>query len=335
MSEDSLEPLVTQCPNCDTRFRVSESQLQTAAGRVRCGACLSVFDGTDHLILDAEDVAGDAFADVDALLAELDVGPPVREIDVPLPEPPAPEAVEEIIEPPDVADGIAALEAALMDDLRRAETQIETDQSDQQDIDEIAEPLGAVVAEPDEAADRRITVSLSDLRGADLRDELEGATPARSKRSRLTIIATLLLVFGLPAQILWFQFPSWVQQPQLRPVYEVACGLLSCELPPLRDVSLIESQRSVIRTHPDRSDARIIDVLMVNNADFDQPFPLIELQATSLDGQLIAGRRFEPQEYLQGELARSRMMPARTPVHVSLEIQDPGGDAMNFVVNFR
>lgn len=37
------ESLVTQCPYCQTRFRLSEEQLQAAAGNVRCGACLRVF----------------------------------------------------------------------------------------------------------------------------------------------------------------------------------------------------------------------------------------------------------------------------------------------------
>ena len=50
MAEESLEPLITQCPTCRTRFRVSAAQLEVAAGRVRCGACLSVFKGHDHLV---------------------------------------------------------------------------------------------------------------------------------------------------------------------------------------------------------------------------------------------------------------------------------------------
>lgn len=36
--------LVTQCPNCQTRFRLSEEQLRAAAGNVRCGACLKVYN---------------------------------------------------------------------------------------------------------------------------------------------------------------------------------------------------------------------------------------------------------------------------------------------------
>lgn len=38
------ESLVTQCPYCQTRFRLSQEQLQAAAGNVRCGACLRVFN---------------------------------------------------------------------------------------------------------------------------------------------------------------------------------------------------------------------------------------------------------------------------------------------------
>ena len=71
-SKDDLAPLVTACPNCDTRFRVTESQLQVAKGQVRCGACLHVFDGTSQLIQDGEALGGSADEDVDALLEEID-----------------------------------------------------------------------------------------------------------------------------------------------------------------------------------------------------------------------------------------------------------------------
>ena len=72
--ETELEPLITSCPNCETRFRVTESQLQVAKGQVRCGACLHVFDGTEHLIQGGEELGAGASGaeDVDALLGELD-----------------------------------------------------------------------------------------------------------------------------------------------------------------------------------------------------------------------------------------------------------------------
>jgi len=40
----------TRCPNCKTAFRVSEQLLAKAAGKVRCGACLEIFQATDFLL---------------------------------------------------------------------------------------------------------------------------------------------------------------------------------------------------------------------------------------------------------------------------------------------
>lgn len=36
--------MISQCPNCQTRFKVSRAQLQAAKGTVRCGACSTRFD---------------------------------------------------------------------------------------------------------------------------------------------------------------------------------------------------------------------------------------------------------------------------------------------------
>lgn len=41
------ELLVTQCPYCQTRFRLTPEQLNVAAGKVRCGACLEVFQALE------------------------------------------------------------------------------------------------------------------------------------------------------------------------------------------------------------------------------------------------------------------------------------------------
>ena len=42
--------LICVCPICRTRFRASDELLNVAAGQVRCGACLAVFNGRDHLL---------------------------------------------------------------------------------------------------------------------------------------------------------------------------------------------------------------------------------------------------------------------------------------------
>ncbi|MEJ2065273.1 MAG: DUF3426 domain-containing protein [Reinekea sp.] len=47
MADDSL---ITQCPHCNTSFRVRKSQLSVANGSVRCGACLQVFSARNHIV---------------------------------------------------------------------------------------------------------------------------------------------------------------------------------------------------------------------------------------------------------------------------------------------
>lgn len=42
--------LVTQCKACGTTFRVTREQLQAQNGRVRCGTCMTVFDGMTALV---------------------------------------------------------------------------------------------------------------------------------------------------------------------------------------------------------------------------------------------------------------------------------------------
>ena len=453
MSEENLDPLITECPNCDTRFRVTESQLQIAGGRVRCGACLVVFDGTAHLSLDGEDfVTGDESEDVDALLDELDEisarepsqapsMPSLSEADfIPVsaaqmarghPEEAQNSADDEASLPPE----LLALEAEFLAEMQSSDAPPRSqadnlrenpDEHPEEDLDApVAEAFGISVGEvqqlpatadesategsavdtesdwdesvaediwqtddaqtddaqadaaaadkqtpepqvdqeielqalpgsapdvtpvdddaPSEAApvlqksaaemsqSERVSGHLPDFSDVEL--ELEPDTP--DKRTWITLILVLLGLVALPAQVLWFQYDAWSMNPQYRPIYETVCRVAGCELPPLRNVSLINAQKSVIRVHPEQPDARIVDVLMVNNAEFAQPYPLIELLATNMRGQLIAGRRFKPEEYLAGEAGDGSLMPSRTPVHVSLEIQDPGEDALNFEVKFR
>ena len=48
MTQSSLQ---TQCPNCQTRFRVTEEQLGIAKGKVRCGNCMKVFNAIEHQVI--------------------------------------------------------------------------------------------------------------------------------------------------------------------------------------------------------------------------------------------------------------------------------------------
>ena len=55
MTQSSLQ---TQCPKCETRFRVTGEQLSVARGKVRCGNCMNVFNAIEHQAMPESPYAG-------------------------------------------------------------------------------------------------------------------------------------------------------------------------------------------------------------------------------------------------------------------------------------
>ena len=47
--------MYTQCPHCQTCFRIAEAHLKIAKGKVRCGSCQEVFDATQNLFKNLTD----------------------------------------------------------------------------------------------------------------------------------------------------------------------------------------------------------------------------------------------------------------------------------------
>jgi len=53
---------ITQCPSCNSTFNTSPQMLEMAAGKVRCGACLYVFQAREHFVdVDADEADESVF----------------------------------------------------------------------------------------------------------------------------------------------------------------------------------------------------------------------------------------------------------------------------------
>lgn len=159
------------------------------------------------------------------------------------------------------------------------------------------------------------------------------------KSSWLRTLAWLIVVLGLlgalVAQLVWFQFDRLSAVPELRPFYEKGCELAGCELTPLINVDAIQSRKLVVRTHPENRQQLIVDAVIINRADFQQPFPAIALTFSNLNGDVVAQSIFTPSEYLAGEAQQLDNMPVDTPVRIAIDIRDPGRDAVNYNLIFR
>lgn len=148
-------------------------------------------------------------------------------------------------------------------------------------------------------------------------------------------LLNLLGVAALGFQYVHHHFDELARQDQYRPWFEQLCPSLGCSLPSKVEISLIKSSNLVVRSHPEFTGALVVDAILYNRAPFAQPFPLLEMRFADLNGQLLASRRFKPSEYLAGELAGQAEMPPQTPIHISLDILDPGTQAVNYSLSFH
>jgi predicted Zn finger-like uncharacterized protein len=403
------DSFVTQCPHCQTSFRVSHAQLSVARGVVRCGSCLQVFNAAKQLLEQAgkEPVAPVAPAIVEA------------------PEPAEPRAISQKqwtaaeldLDSLDLDEELARLEQREIqptteftrhreDTLSARRDTAETEepwsdslfsesaadraQTDEEDLPELelvpskpsrTEPsLSLEPVEPeDEAAPPQLRLHdpldtpvhherLSATASDEHDDDLPSIEPLRKRRERsepgvradvlqdLTddplqldwqkrrspwarrLFWLLLIVLGagaLVGQYVAYHFDELARQDQYRPWFQQLCPQIGCTVPSKVDIAKIKSSNLVVRSHPEFNGALVVDAIIYNRAPFSQPFPLLELRFADLNGHLIASRRFKPGEYLGGDLEGMAEMPPQTPIHIALDILDPGAKAVNYSLSFH
>ncbi|MBF6027954.1 DUF3426 domain-containing protein [Pseudomonas sp. P115] len=407
------DSFVTQCPHCQTRFRVNHGQLNVARGVVRCGSCLQVFNAVRQLM---EQRAADNAAPEPELPAATEPEPPRaisqkqwtaqdldldnldldeelaklerREIAHTLPvgaerrqpgtdrrqkddalsasrdtvkaeeekwaaslfsEPPeeralAAEDAPEPIPAPATKQRTEPSMSFHTDDLDDEPPLHTAPQND--DIDPPFTPLPPATeeAEPQERPQpRRKRPHAESSAHDDLLQDLEDdplhlyaqKRPSSVGRRLVWILLVLLAAAGLAGQYIAYQFDDLARQDAYRPWFQQVCPTLGCTVPSRVDIAHIKSSNLVVRSHPDFAGALVVDAIIYNRATFSQPFPLLELRFADMNGGLIASRRFKPAEYLSGELAGVSEMPSQTPIHISLDILDPGNKAVNYSLSFH
>ncbi|BCR25867.1 DUF3426 domain-containing protein [Aquipseudomonas alcaligenes] len=214
--------------------------------------------------------------------------------------------------------------------------------ADEEDAEEIADGDYRVAAEPTPAQPAKPVRSEPALRDDSLLElsedplHLDWQQPKKPWGRWIGWgLLNLIAAGALATQYTVYHFEELARQDQYRPWFEAICPEIGCTLPSKVDIAQIRSTNLVVRSHPQYMDALMVDAILYNRAQFAQPFPLLELRFADLNGQLIASSRFRPSEYLSGELAGQDEMPPQTPIHISLEIKDPGAKAVNYSLSFH
>lgn len=139
----------------------------------------------------------------------------------------------------------------------------------------------------------------------------------------------LIGLVALLAQYVIYRFDSLAADPRFQPSLSQVCRLAGCTLP-VADTRRLRAGNLVVRSHPQLQNALLAEFLLSNDAGFDQAFPALLLQFSDGVGQTVASRHLKPEDYLRGEMAGARSLPARQSVLISLELLDPGPTATGY-----
>ncbi len=358
---------ITQCPHCHTTFRTSVSQLQSADGMVRCGACLRVFVADDHLLPSADlqtldkplGAANDANDDDDELpLTEPEPKPQTQEtIEVPeVPEPvftfvEAPEPVTPsdadtripelnlvAVEP---ADQGLPVHASTPEESLFVQPELAAVRNDSSQEPPAFSALDDFILPGDPAPTALETAAavsrqqLDNIAAASATVEFdwEGNAGQKSRSGWWSFFAVVLLsTLGL--QVIYSQWDELGQNDTLRPWLERLCDVLPCSLAQRVDLQSIRTDNLLVHSHPEFSNALRVTLILRNDSAFEQALPLLNLRFTDADNSAVAQRQFSPSHYLPAELQNLQGLPPGTPIQIALDIIDPGIRAINYEVSF-
>lgn len=318
--------MYTQCPHCDTLFRIELATLKTALGKVRCGQCGQIFNGLRYL--------SEALPEIPTVFETVELpAPPIEPVDAAADEMHSTEEllglVDKLVSELEPATGITqAPEPMTVIPEDEAPLLSEITEFKQIDVYEVTSPEApfesggtpfSIVEPPTGVADEIATAAE--------RTRIAQAQHHGGLNTLSWSVAILVLILALAAQYIYYMRAELSQNAVLHPWLERYCevvrAVVPCELPPLRDVARIEMQGAEIVAHPTLQGMLVVRLSLVNKAGFTQPYPDLQLTLADLGERQFAQRRFHPAEYLPAGGGGKEGMVTNSVVPVNMEIAAP------------
>jgi len=162
-------------------------------------------------------------------------------------------------------------------------------------------------------------------------DDLHAAKAEQLRPSNMPwMIGCLLLMLTLVLQVVYHSRDELAKDANLRPWLIQVCEVLNCTLSQPYDIAQIDIIGRDVRSHPSADEALIVSTTLINTATFVQPFPLLTMMFSDINGTKIAQRRFTPREYLSNTVDLDTGMMPNMPIRIDLELVDPGKAAVNY-----
>lgn len=318
--------MLTQCPACETTFRVTAEQIRAKGGRVRCGQCQHAFNALDRLV--------DALPDSThppASEKTLDHrAPPLH-----LPEETTTSATHSLTGDSDWTDSIEIVE--FPEDILNSETSAEEPRENFSPHPSHADmPLEAasLTESPEDTEAEKIVASSADESSTrnppEQTDILLDGPFADLPRAITTrrwpwIVGSLFLLVTLGGQaVLALRAPLAKSLPAAQPAIAALCRLVHCTIRLPAQVDLISIESSDLHPDPTKAGRLVVSATLKNRAAFSQQFPHLELTLTDIADKAILRKVLLPATYLPPNTVTANGMLPNADIAVTLVIDiDP------------
>ncbi|MCG8433801.1 MAG: DUF3426 domain-containing protein [Gammaproteobacteria bacterium] len=145
--------------------------------------------------------------------------------------------------------------------------------------------------------------------------------------------ASLILLLGLVAQLTHAYRHQLLSHSQLAPWLALTYEKLRIPLDMRRDLQKLVVLRSQVTSHAEYPDVLQITGVLVNRADYSQPYPELRVLLQDRWGGNLGGRYFSPVEYRHNTQINQNLMPPGKNIVFDLAIVDPGREAVGYQVD--
>jgi hypothetical protein len=148
------------------------------------------------------------------------------------------------------------------------------------------------------------------------------------------VAAILALSALLVLQLLLADRARLAANANWRPLLNTLCSALHCELPPWREPTAFALLQRDVRQHPNAPGALRVSASFRNDARWPQPWPMLELTLSDVNGRVAGERRFQAREYL-GDEPEQPMLASGETATVAMDILEPAAQIVAYDFQFH
>jgi predicted Zn finger-like uncharacterized protein len=289
---------ITSCPACETQFLLTKEHLKAHRGKVQCGNCEHIFNAKNRLTEVSDDVH--SAAEYQAIL-----GKEINETTAIVDEKPIDAVLSNVLvgvdlisapnEPDAFADNNEAAQTAFF-----SESTISTSPE---------------IAEAYEAPPINAPIVIEDLT-----TDVRFSKPKQKTNYWLIFFSLLLALLAGVQTIYAMRTKIAAEHPQFKPLLVQACAALQCDIKLPQNLDFLAIDDSDMQEDENHEDVIKFSSLLINNANYAQTYPNIELTLTATDDQPVLRRLIKPNEYLKSNTNVAAGLGAREEVRVNLAI---------------